>query len=279
MKIKTSLFSLAMLAALPMAAQIFNFSLRTNNQQLIDEALDGAFVRINQSYELCDTTTDERFGRGGRDYFNIVPFIGVLTEEGLVFPTASMQPWDKDIDFDDYRDSYKPLPCASELTLFRDGKSEIYVPRDSLSAAKGMTSGLMLLPVKTGGNEGLVLDTVPGLKNGWLVWLSSESNLIEADSLEYTSFRKEIEVSANGEMIQLENPEITGKIYGGLYIVPVRTAPGKLTFSISGIAVEDGEAWFLEFPFITARTMKEPRLLTPIAGSSKDKLNPFNSKR
>ena len=46
--------SLLIAITLPMAAQIFNFSLRTNNQQLIDEALSGAFIKINQSYELCD---------------------------------------------------------------------------------------------------------------------------------------------------------------------------------------------------------------------------------
>ena len=33
--------SLLIAITLPMAAQIFNFSLRTNNQQLIDEALSG----------------------------------------------------------------------------------------------------------------------------------------------------------------------------------------------------------------------------------------------
>ncbi len=55
-------------AALPTTAQIFNFSLRTNNQQLIDEALAGAFVKINQSYELCDTVKDEHFGRDGKDF-------------------------------------------------------------------------------------------------------------------------------------------------------------------------------------------------------------------
>ena len=40
---------MAAIVSLPTTAQIFNFSLRTNNQQLIDEALAGAFVRINQS--------------------------------------------------------------------------------------------------------------------------------------------------------------------------------------------------------------------------------------
>lgn len=60
------------IVALPATAQIFNFSLRTNNQQLIDEALSRAFVRINQSYELCDTVKDEHFGRDGKDNTSVI---------------------------------------------------------------------------------------------------------------------------------------------------------------------------------------------------------------
>ena len=32
--------------ALPASAQLFNFNLRTNNQQLIDEAMTDVFVRV-----------------------------------------------------------------------------------------------------------------------------------------------------------------------------------------------------------------------------------------
>ncbi len=86
MIIKHILVTVAIVIALPVNAQIFNFSLRTNNQQLIDKALEGAFVRINQSYELCDTVKNEHFGRNEKDYFSIIPFIGVETERGLIFP-------------------------------------------------------------------------------------------------------------------------------------------------------------------------------------------------
>ena len=68
MKIKSLILILMTIVALPTTAQILNFSLRTNNQQLIDKALAGAFVRINQSYELCDTVKDEHFGRNGKNY-------------------------------------------------------------------------------------------------------------------------------------------------------------------------------------------------------------------
>ena len=109
MKIKSHILVLMACVSLQTTAQIFNFSLRTNNQQLIDEALAGAFVRINQSYELCDTIKDEHFGRGGKDYFSIIPFIGVQTEQGLIFPSAALRPWSCDKDFAEYDGQYKPL--------------------------------------------------------------------------------------------------------------------------------------------------------------------------
>lgn len=75
MRIKNIIGVFLVLLAFPLNAQIFNFSLRTNNQQVIDEAMSGAFVRINQSYELCDTVQNEHFGRNEKDYFSIVPFV------------------------------------------------------------------------------------------------------------------------------------------------------------------------------------------------------------
>lgn len=85
--------------SLPLSAQFFNLSLKTNSQQLIDEALVGAFTKIEQGYELCDTVSDEHFGRNGKDYFSLIPFIGIETERGLLFPNGALEPWTLDKDF------------------------------------------------------------------------------------------------------------------------------------------------------------------------------------
>lgn len=245
-------------------AQILKFSLRTNNQQLIDEALAGAFVEINQSYELCDTVKDEHFGRDGKDYFSIIPFIGIETERGLVFPSATLKPWWYDKDFEEYRGQYKPLVTGTKLSVLNNRKR--IVPREIKLPFVGDTISkhLSVLNDSTHMDQGLKVDTVPGVKNGWLIWLSSNSSLAESDSVRFVSVKKNIEVPMGGGYLHIDKPEIPETVYGGIYVTPVLPSIGQLTFTLTGIMVLDTEGWVLDFPFI--KDHNEKKTLTPICG-------------
>ena len=263
---------LLMLVTLPVSAQIFNFSLRTNNQQLIDKALSGAFVRINQSYELCDTVKDEHFGRDGKDYFNIVPFIGVVTENGLVFPTSVQTPWINDRDFDKYKDRYKPLATKSTINLLNIGEDQ--TNKDSVSPINGipLTKYLCAMTDTIPVLKGLNVDSVPGRKDGWFIWLTSNQNLAETDTVKFTSIKKDLEVPIDGEFLRIDTPEISETVYGGIYVTPTQTAVGQITFTLTGVMVLDEDGWILDFPFITES--KKNKALTPILGiTDSSKLN------
>lgn len=267
-----------MVAALPATAQIFNFSLRTNNQQLIDEALAGAFVKINQSYELCDTVKDEHFGRDEKDYFSIIPFVGIETERGLVFPSATLRPWLYDNDFEEYQDQYKPLITETKVTGLNNGKEDLTRDVSLPFLGKDVSKHLSVLCDSTQSHKGLKVDTIPGAKNGWLIWLSSNSNLAETDSVRFTSIKKDIEVPIDGVFLHIDKPEISETVYGGIYVTPIQSSIGQLTFTLTGVMVLDEEGWVLDFPFI--EEPKENKTLTPINGlSGGAKLNPLKKKR
>ncbi len=277
--IRKSLF-LAMMAvvSLPSIAQIFNFSLRTNNQQLIDEALSGAFIRINQSYELCDTIKNEHFGREGKDYFSIVPFIGIETERGLIFPSSTLQPWNSDNDFGEYKNQYKPLVTETKINSLNNRKALIHRELKSPISGLELTKYVTLLSDSTQTHEGLKVDTVPGTKNGWLIWLSSNANLAQSDSVRFTSIKKDIEVPVDGGSLHIDKPEISETVYGGIYVTPIQSSIGQLTFTLTGVMVLDEEGWVLDFPFITKPV--ENKSLTPIKGiNGNTKLNPLKKKR
>lgn len=266
-----------MLSVLPLSAQIFNFSLKTNNQQLIDKALDGAFVKINQSYELCDTVKDEHFGRNEKDYFSIIPFIGVETVNGLVFPSATMMPWSYDNDFDEYKNQYKPLVTGSKLSLLNSPEKAVRT-LDGIIAGDKLTDRLSLLKDSIQSVPGLLVDTVPGVKDGWLIWLTSESNIVESDSVKFNSIKKEIEVPVDGEYLRIDRPDISGIVYGGIYVTPIQTGVGQIAFTLTGVMVLDDEGWVLDFPFITAP--KQTKALTPIESiGTKGGLNPLKKKK
>lgn len=261
-----------------MSAQLFNFSLKTNNQQLIDDALAGAFVRINQSYELCDTVKDEHFGRDGKDYFSIIPFIGIETEKGLCFPTDALSPWNYDRDFNEYSTKYKPITTATTIANLGTKKT-ISVNEDFSLHGDSIKHSLSILNDSLVCNGGLRVDTVPGEKDGWLIWISSNDNIVENDSVRYTSFKKNIEVPIDGEYLTIGNPDISETVYGGVYVTPKQTAIGQITFELTGVMVRTEDGWDIVFPFIEAK--KVVKALTPIGlpTPSSDKLNPLKKKR
>ena len=278
MRAKNFILFLLTLVAIPSTAQIFNFSLRTNNQQLIDKALSGAFVRINQSYELCDTVKVEHFGRDGKDYFNIVPFIGVKSEEGIVFPSLALTPWANDCDFDKYKDRYKPLATKSSISLLNIEEEQASKYSGSPIGGLAMTKYLCTMVDTIQMVKGLNVDSIPGRKDGWFIWLSSNQNLAETDSVKFTSIKKDLEVPDDGEFLRIDTPEISGTVHGGIYVIPTQTAVGQITFTLTGIMVSDEEGWILDFPFITERRENKP--LTPIKGTTDEKkLNQLKAKK
>ncbi len=277
MKSKYFCLTLLILSALPLNAQIFNFSLRTNNQQLIDEAMAGAFVKINQAYELCDTVQNEHFGRNEKDYFSIVPFIGVETEQGLVFPSAALTPWTYDNDFDEYKGKYKPIVTDTKLSLLNCRDKAVRSISDKLSGTT-VSNFLTALSDSTQTTNGLKIDSIAGVKNGWLIWITSESNLADNDSVRLNSIKKEIEVPVDGEFLRIEKPDISGTVYGGIYVTPQQTGIGQIAFTLTGVMVLDDEGWVLDFPFI--KEQRETKALTPIDKlGGKGKLNPLKKKK
>lgn len=262
MKAKIIIPMLLTIIALPMDAQIFNFSLRTNNQQLIDEALSGAFVKINQSYELCDTITNKHFGRDEKDYFNIVPFIGVETEQGLIFPTSCLSPWTYDKDFEKYKSKYKPQATQTKLNVLNGKDGMLTRNIKSPITGSAISEDLCVFNDSTHKNCGLKIDTISGKKNGWLIWLSSTSNLSNTDSVRFTSIKKTIQVPLEGELLPLDKPEISENVYGGVYVTPVQSCIGQITLALTGVIVANEDGWHLDCPFI--KMNEENETLTPI---------------
>ncbi len=263
MKLRNIALILFTLSVLPLSAQFLDNWFTTNNQQLINLGLDGAFVKINQSYELCDTVNDKHYGRNDKDYFSIIPFFGIETERGLLFPTATLMPWNTDKDFNEYEGQYKPIVYESKLSLLNStNKSEKTL--ESIISGDKVTERLSLYNDTVQPAKGLVVDTVSGKKDGWVIWLSSDKDIADIDSLKIISIKKEIEVPSDGECLPIDTPEVSGNIYGGIYVTPVQTGVGQLTFTLSGVMVLDEEEWIIDFPFIDIP--KQEVKLTPIAG-------------
>ncbi len=257
---------------LPLSAQNLNLSLRTNNQQLIENALSGAFLKISQSYELCDTIKNEHFGREGRNYFSVISFIGVETERGLIYPSVAEKPWMTDEDFKEYEGKYKPIVSTTSISSLCNKSQEKRSVNMPFSGDM-IVNDLSIINDSSYTNVGLKVDTIPGNKDGWFIWITQLDNKSKNDSVRLTSVRQSIETPEGQSCIYIRKPEQLENICGGIYVTPVQTAIGQITLFMTGMMINTEEGWKLSFPFMCDVDKTKP--LTPI--SNLDGKNGFNT--
>ena len=78
--------------------------------------------------------------------------------------------------------------------------------------------------------------------------------------------------------MHIDKPEISETVYGGVFVTPVQTSIGQLTFTLTGVMVLDEEGWVIDFPFI--QKPKESKTLTPINElPDRGKLNQLKKKK
>lgn len=276
MKTKLYIVALVLLCSMPIVAQILNFPLRTNNQQLIDEALGGVFVKLDRSYELCDTVNDEHYGRDGKDYFSKVSFIGIRTEKGIVFPSCSKTPWEVDKDFDEYKGVYKPLAVETIIAAIGlEGEKGRVI--DGVWQPSELSDNLCLLTDSAGNAPRISVDTIAGVKKGWVIWLSADKNSADVDSVKLTSIREDLEIPTDGMPVRVESLQISEHVYGGVYVTLARASAGHIVLALSGILVHDEDEWVLEFPFLAVTN--DDKTLTPIPGLGVSGNNPIIMKK
>ncbi len=266
---KKTFITLAAALPLTIAAQFFS----SPNQQLIKDAVDGGIIIIEQSYQLEDTVSGQRFGRFGNKEFGKIYSLAVLTDSGYCLSPAAIKPWESDANFEKYRQSHKPVLYKTAYRHFND--STFSTLDADMSSGIGLNDGYMFVK-STGGQSSLVKDDVIGHKNGWAVWVVSEDSLSTSPTtvaVSYQPVRREIEVVDSTSTYTVENPYTDNKIWGGIYVVPVRKSLGNIAFKFVGVIEQDAnDSWLVVTPF--GRRAKDSGNNVPDNG---DELTPLSA--
>lgn len=228
-----------------LCAQGLTFSFKSDNQRLVEDALEGSCLLIQQKYELMDSVSKKHFGRGGRDYFNLLSFVGISTTKGIVFNEELLTPWMVDKDFKEYQGKYIPLVKKSSI-LAKEG---IQLFLNEQRTAKITESSLCLYEDSILMQRGLDIDSMPGKKKGWVVWAVRSKN--DAKSTDFTLYPiyKEIEINDENHIIKVESPIIEGDIMGGFYIISQIERVGHIAFKLTGVISIYDDYPRLECPF------------------------------
>jgi hypothetical protein len=266
-------------------AQFGMRSLNSNNQQLIEEAVREGFFIVRQSYQLKDTVSDtpQYYGWNNAPNFGEIYSLGVKATNGYYLDDKAIYPWKYDRKFDEYVNSnqYLPVISQSEYRPYRQLADSAYIRfpyKDGVLVGEEfhfVTDSLF-------GNKGFVVDDSDGLKQGWLVWLTSADSLekIGNESLSLLIYRNELTFDAEKSAYKIEAPSTNKRVLGGIYIVPQTEGIGKITFYLSGlVSGKDGHWQVVRLGNHTvSAACSSEETVTPLPTSGKTGLTPVKKK-
>lgn len=226
--------------AISMNAQ-FSFG-KLASDALIEKALNGGIVIVEQKYQLKDKSGD-LYGRGGNDEFGSVYSIGVMTKGGLVINDYIAHPWDHDGDYDQYRENKNYTPVLFKTSIKAVGQSEFKTIETNIEELKEVDDPFFFLP-QSNGKLGLTIADTTGTVDGWMVWatIPVEEEIGAATELKQVLVSKK-QFDLKNKEFKVDTPESLDKIVLGFFTIPRITETGSISFEISGILYKKDSEW------------------------------------
>lgn len=265
---KINLVIICLTLCLVTNAQTFKLPSNLNTgAELVELTLKHTFVSLHQDYALEDND-GQRFGRGGGPCFNSIEYIGIATNEGVLFFNDIMHPWEKDVEFTRYKESYKPFLISSKIGFLGNDKTNNIAISDSI--VNNYDNKYYILPDSVY-NQGLIINKTDTLtQNGWFVWITT--NKKSAQKVSFNIYKKELpKENLNGKIL-VKDPNIAENMLGALYITPVVSSPGKLQFKLEAIICKDNDSqdWVV-VPIGQSQNKKDNVSLTPLEKKKDEK--------
>lgn len=217
----------------------------TNNQKLIEQAVQSGFVIVEQTYQLEDSTTHQRFGRYGNEIFGKARSLGVRVGNDVIVNKEILSPWDKDENFERYRNTHIPVVASTSIIELNDTiKKDIIMSTDSLLC---VTESIISVP-DSFLLKGFEIGVYDRPLEGWFVWITSDKAISEwgGTSLNLSIYKKTVEFVPDKNKYEIDAPQTSNHLWGGVFLIPEQTRIGQLTFKLGGIAVKTDNGWTLE---------------------------------
>lgn len=266
------------------STQAQSFDFRLGSDIIVEDATKDAIVIVKSQYCIQDVENNQKYGRNGKPYFNILQFIGCKTDKGIITSKEVLAPWTVDNSFDKYRNNskYKPL---------LDSDIHVASSREDTCVTINLASNLLINGDSTlicvENQESITdaitlsLDNVDALN--WFVWVKNakEKDSQVSSNLKYSIVRQTVDLS--GGDVYVEAPNVTGSYLGGIYVSAKVVSVGLVEFSLSGFIVKDSGRWKVE-PintdfFTLLESGEENEIKSPDTENPEDGLTPLSDKK
>jgi len=220
----------------------------SSNQQLIEDAVkDGLFV-VRSCYRLQDTTKTEPtyFGRNNLPYFGNTYSLGIKVRSGYYTDDIAARPWLYDSNYDTYRTaaSYKPVISESYYRPHHDS-TYLSLPYQDRPVKEITKEQVYFTEDTVFQDKGFIPDTLPGLKKGWLVWVTTDKPLHEqpGQTLSFSIYRSELTFDGDTGRYEVRSLATDRIVLGGIYVIPDFSEVGQITFRVAGVLSKKGDQW------------------------------------
>lgn len=193
---------------------------------------------IRQQYRL--SRNGKTYGKNNKVYYGEQYALGIKVSNGLLVANSVIEPWKNDADYQRLNTSnqYQPelfwtyqrsLDSVDYRKVDLEFGTEYIHPLDSANS--------LYVHEEKRGDFGLLIDATPGKKKGYMLWISSETTLLDsAMTVTFEVDEQEIMASEDSAYISLERTG-NGNTLGGLFVIPTYERAGRIQMRLVGVAV------------------------------------------
>lgn len=225
-------------------AQLLN--IKIGSDELVENAIKNAVVIVESNYCIENVETNQKYGRKGKSYFNILQFLGCRTDKGIIIGVDAIKPWEVDDLFDKYRNNNKYQPLLDSTLVVHSVLTDKGNAMD-ITSRLSFNNDSTLLCIHDSNNslDGIMLSEDNNDAVNWIVWVKNPkgADLKCITDLEYTIVKKSLDFSEDENIVDI--PNSSNSYVGGLYVSAKVIGVGLVEFSLSGFVVKNSEKWLV----------------------------------
>lgn len=239
------------------------------------DAVQPALSIIRQQYRL--ERNGDFFGRQNKPFFAETYSLGIKISGGTILYRSVVLPWENDADYQRINGSgkYKPSYFTSmQRSVIESEWKAVELELGTHYVAPFTSDSLLYKHTDATADFGLPIDETAGLKQGYMIWAYSTSNLKDsAMQVKFQQSELKIEAKNDGMAISVK-PDNISNVLGGIFIVPKVERAGYINLLLVGVAARNSHGeWSIKL--MTTKSGE----LTKIDGSGKDDKSRKKKKR
>lgn len=254
---------------------------------LVDNSIKGGISIIKSEYQLRSIKDGGLYGRGGKDVYGSVYYVGINIPTGLLAMSDIQKPWLTDSDFDKYRNNESYEPVLKTIKVFSAQESDTVSCTElkpKTEVVYNSDSSLVLLKdIILKNNFDLKIES--DIKDSWIVWFAVDKGqaLTGFDNLDFNTVYQKQDQDINGK--DVKTPLGTNILLGGIVLTPNITGVGKIELQLVALLKKESNSWKIsslpkEFLKNGQNSSEKPASATAIDNpkGDDDELTPIKSK-